>query len=84
MPIPSVKDAHESSHFMTEMVDISKTDRACEMSRIHIFYKRIRQNTTCGTQDMLANLAKHPCSETLVFCTENCTIMLSFTAIMHA
>ena len=75
MPIPSVKHAHESSHAMTEMVDTSKTDRACEMSRIHTVYKRTLQKTICGTQEMLADLAKLPCSETLVLCTENGTRM---------
>ena len=86
MPIPSVNNAHASSHDMTEPVDISKTDRACEMSRIHVVYKRILQNktTTCGTQEMLADLDKLPCSDTLVLCTENDTAVPQRMAIMHA
>ena len=32
---------------------------------------------------MLAEAAKHPCNETLVFCAEKGTIMLYFIAIMQ-
>ena len=32
---------------------------------------------------MLAEAAKHPCNETLVFCAEKHTIMLYFMAIMQ-
>ena len=36
-----------------------------------------------STQKMLAEAAKHPCNETLVFCAEKSTIMLYFMAIMQ-
>ena len=36
-----------------------------------------------STQKMLAEAAKHPCNETLVFCAEKGTIMLYFMAIMQ-
>ena len=38
MPIGSVRNAHKPLHFMTEIIDMSKTIDACDMTHIHVFY----------------------------------------------
>jgi len=38
MPIGSVRNAHKPLHFMTEIIDMSKTTDACDMTHIHVFY----------------------------------------------